>query len=350
MKRVIYTISFAVLAASASAQVVSSAKFYVSEGAVVSMGQDFQNNGELVNKGDLHLKKNLINNGELESTGNVYLDGYGQSQELSGSQAIVLNRATVENDVNLSTSLLIEKELDFRQGVLNSDENSPLVFAENASHVGASDFSHAKGTVTKLSANRFEFPVGDGTNYRGFEANSAEQGALTSTYHAENTAALSSDLAQGVERVNANEYWVLKSSNENDVANVKVSNTYDNNVAYLKKGTWTMAENESLDKNAGLSRGVVFTTGRGQLIKKDIGIWPNPTQGDFNLKLAGMNDSDEVMVDITNQDGRIVMRKTGKVSELRRVYSLPPGMVTTELTVRVVHADEVLTEKLILNR
>ncbi len=349
MKKVIYTLSFAVLAASASAQVVSSTQLYVSEGAVISMGQDFENNGELINKGDLHLRQNLRNNGAISSEGNVVFDGYAK-QSVSGTNDVVLSSATLETDVDLETALVINKELNYNQGILRSSEKSPLVFASNAKHYGASDYSHSAGVVTKVEADQFEFPLGDGVNYRGFKANSQNRSSLSAEYVAQNPVEFSKELANGVDFINDSEYWVLKSNNEQDVADVKLINTYETNVAYLKKGTWSLSENSSFDKKTGLTEGVRFTSGRGKFIKKDIGVWPNPTQGDFNLKLAGMNDSDLVKVDVTNQDGRVVMRHEGRVSDLRKVYSLPQNMVTTELTVRVINGDEVLTEKLILNR
>ena len=349
MKKVIYTLSFAALAASASAQIVSSTQIFVSEGAVLSVGQDFENKGELINKGELHLRQNLKNDGEFLSEGSVVFDGY-RPQEVNGTNDVMLASATVENDVKLNTPMVIGKTINYNQGVVSSTDDSPLVFAAEANHFGASDFSHSVGTVTKLEATQFEFPLGDGSNYRGFNARSQKGSTLSAAYIAQNPTEFSGNLANGVESINDQEYWMLRSNDENEKADVRLINTYETNVAYLKRNTWTIAENRTLDKTSGLDKGVRFTSGRGMLVKKDIGVWPNPTQGEFNLKLAGMNDKDDVMIDVTNQDGRIVLSMEGKVRDLRKVYSLPQSLVTTELTVRVINGDEVLTEKLILNR
>ncbi|WP_341227206.1 hypothetical protein [uncultured Arcticibacterium sp.] len=349
MKKVIYTLSAALIAGSVSAQMVSGTQIHVSEGAVLSIGQDFQNNGELTNKGQLHLRQNLTNDGTLSSDGNVVFDGYTK-QTVSGTNDVVLSKAVIENDVDLNTALVINKELNYNQGIVSSSENNPLVFTEDARYNGASDFSHSRGVVTKVDANNFEFPVGDGTNYRGFVATSNKRSALSAEYKSQNPSEVSGELANGVESVNNNEYWVVKSSDENDIASVRLQGTYESNVAYLKKGTWNISEDAAFDKKSGIEKGVMFTSGRGQFVKKDIGVWPNPTQGDFNLKLTGMNDSDAVTVDVTNQDGRRVLSMKGSVNDLRKVYSLPTSLVTTELTVRVINGDEVMTEKLILNR
>ncbi|MGR3810113.1 hypothetical protein [Jiulongibacter sp. NS-SX5] len=349
MKKVIYTLSFAALAATASAQVVSSTKIYVSEGAILSVGQDFENKGELINKGDLHLRQNLTNEGDIRSEGNVTFDGYTK-QEVKGTQNVQLAKATIENDVELSTPMIIGQEINYNQGVVSSSETNPLVFAAAANHYGASDYSHSVGTVTKVEADQFEFPLGDGSNYRGFKANSQKRSNLSAAYVSQNPTEFSGQLANGVESINHQEYWVLKSDNEEEAADVKLINTYEDNVAYLKRSTWTLAENRTLNKATGLDKGVRFTSGRGKFVQKDIGVWPNPTQGAFNLKLAGMNDTDDVMIDVTNQDGRVVLSMEGRVAELRKVYELPSSLVTTELTVRVINGDDVLTEKLILNR
>ena len=349
MKKVIYTLSVALIAGSVSGQMVSSTQIYVSKGAVMSVGQDFQNKGEMTNNGQVHFRKNLANDGQLTSEGQIVFDGI-EKQTVSGTNDVVLSNASIENNVDLNTTLVINNELNYSHGIVASSANNPLVFKENAWFNGASDLSHSTGVVTKLDANNFEFPVGDGSTYRGVLATSSKRSALSAEYKSQNPTKFSKELANGVDYVNQNEFWVLQSSDENDIATVRLQGTYETNVAYLKKNAWTMSEDASFDKSSGLEKGVLFTSGRGKFIKKDIGVWPNPTQGDFNLKLVGMNDNDEVSVDVTNQDGRVVLTMKGNVNELRRVYSLPGSLVTTELTVRVINGTEAMTEKLILNR
>lgn len=349
MKRIIYTLSIAFLGFSASAQMVSNAQIYVSEGAVLSVGHDFENKGELINKGEIRLRQDLKNEGKLASDGSMIFDG-SSKQKISGSQEVILSNATIENDVDLNTQLTIENQLNYDRGVLSSSNESPLVFAKKAEHFGASDYSHSKGTVIKLESDKFEFPVGNGSTYRGFEATSKNNSTLTAEYKNSNPAEISNELSVGVDNINNSEYWLLKSDDASEIATVKLSGTFEKEVAYLNKGSWSIAENATLDKKANISKGVAFTSGNGKVIKKDIGVWPNPTQGEFNLKLTGMNNNDQITVDLTNQDGRKIFTTQGKVSDLRKVYTLPQGLVTTELTLRVINGDEVMTEKLILHR
>ena len=348
MKRGLYTLTFALAATAASAQISSSADIYISEGAIMSIDGDVKNNGTIVNKGQLHLKQNLQNEGTIASTGTVVFDGV-QKQEVTSANGLELSKVVVENDIKLKSDLKVTEEMQYQNGIVDSKE-ATLVYGENAHHTGASDYSHSLGNVTKEKAAKFEYPVGDGNTYRGFETRASGNNDLTASYVAENPEEVSRELAVGVEDINHQEYWLLKSSDASEIATVKLIGTYDNQVAYLNRGKWSIAEGASLDSKKGIDRGVAFTSGKGKNIQKGIGIWPNPTEGEFNLKLTGMNSSDLVTVDVTNQDGRVVLTASGKVSDLRKVYALPASLVTTELTVRVINGDEALAEKLILNR
>lgn len=351
MKKIIYSLGLCLAVSQVSAQVVSSTALFVGEDAVVSFGMDVVNNGELTNNGKVHFRKNVENTGKITSEGVVVFDGYTQ-QEINGSKAIAFKDVQLNNDVRLNTPMTVENELSFRRGVIQTMGTNALVFAENASHNGASDFSHVAGNVQKVNASKFEFPVGDGTNYRGFEANDANKSTLTAEYFAKSTTEITQNIAQGVETINENEYWVLRSNSNN--ADVKVNlvpTVYDyDQIAYLKKGTWQVSDDNRLSGAMGLRNGITFTSGRGSIIKKDIGVWPNPTQGEFNLNLTGLNPDSDVVVDVVNQDGRTIMHLKGVVRNLRNVYQLPQNLPTTELTLRVVDGEDVLTQKLVLNR
>lgn len=350
MKRILYTLGACVMVSAASAQVVSNAAFFVSEGAVVSIGMDVQNNGQLTNNGQLHLQKGLSNQGDLQSKGTVVFDGF-EKQKLSGN-AMTMANVQLNNDIELATPLTVEETFAFRRGVVQTVDKNALTFAENASHNGASDFSHVAGNVNKLNATAFEFPIGDGTNYRGFDVKSNDKTNFTAEYFAKSTASVSEARNEGIEALNEYEYWMLSSPSENAQAKISLAASVNDldQVAYLRKGTWTVSDDNTLSSAMGLKKGVIFTAGRGRLIKQEIGVWPNPTTGEFNLKLAGMNDNDEVEVDVTNQNGRVVMYAKGLVKELRKAYSLPQNLPTTELTVRVINGTDALMQKLVLNR
>lgn len=351
MKKIIYTLGFCCAVSQLSAQVVSGTALFVGEDAIMSVGMDMVNKGEIINNGKMYFRENVENNGSIESSGLAVFDGYTQ-QRLTGTQGTTFSNVRLDNDLELNSPMTVGNELSFRRGVISTVDGNTLTFEENAVHSGASDFSHVAGNVQKLKAGSFEFPVGDGTNYRGFEVRDARSKTLVAEYFAVNPTALVSNKAQGLEAMNEYEYWMLRSTDAN--AEVKVNlapSVYDyGQIAYLKKGTWTVSDDNSLSEAMGLNKGIMFTSGRGRLVKKDIGVWPNPTQGEFNLKLTGMSPDSEVVVDIVNQDGRTIMHLKGAVRNLRNVYQLPQNLPTTQLTIRVVAGEEILTQNLVLNR
>ena len=345
MKKVILSIGLGLIVSSVSAQVVNSTKIHISEGALVSFGTDVTNSGDITNNGKVHLRGDLKNNAKMVSKGELVVDG-NSPQTISGSQVVEMSRVAVENDVNLQSPIAVSDEISFRKGIVSSNNGSAVEMGENATQNGASDLSHVSGTVKKTGNSAFSFPVGDGSSLRSFEVSKMNGNTLEARYVARNPLEVASVLDYDVEEINQTEYWVLKSNN-NSAVDVKLADNSD--VAYLKEGVW-VKENKRMELNSASKEGALFTAGRGRAIVKEIGVWPNPTQGEFNLKLTGMRDTDKISVDITNQDGRVVMKMNGSVKELRKAYNLPQGMVTTNLTVRVINGTEAMTQSLILNR
>lgn len=352
MKKIIYTLGFCFAVSQISAQVVSGTALFVGEGAVMSINMDMVNEGEITNEGKMYFRESIENNGSIQSSGLAVFDGYKQ-QQLTGTESTSFANVRLSNDLELNSPMTVVNELSFRRGVISTVNGNTLTFEETAFHSGASDFSHVAGNVQKVKAESFEFPVGDGTNYRGFEVREARQQTLMAEYTAENPMALVSNVDQGLEAMNEYEYWTLRAVNA-DASKLKVNlapSVYDyGQIAYVKKGTWKVSDDNSLSEAMGLNKGIMFTSGRGKLVKKDIGVWPNPTQGEFNLKLTGMNPDSEVVVDVVNQDGRTIMHLKGAVRNLRNVYELPQNLPTTQLTIRVVEGEEILTQQLVLNR
>ncbi|MFB0907324.1 MAG: hypothetical protein QMB03_03420 [Spirosomataceae bacterium] len=352
MKKIIYTLGLCFAVSQVSAQLVSGAALFVGEGAIMSINMDVVNEGEITNEGKMYFRENVENNGSIKSSGLAVFDGHKQ-QQLTGKKSTSFSNVRLDNDLELKSPMTVVNELSFRRGVISTVNDNTLTFEETAVHSGASDFSHVAGNVQKVRAESFEFPVGDGTNYRGFEVREGLQQTLVAEYTATNPIELVSNVAQGLEAMNEYEYWTLRSVGAG-ATKVKVNlapSVYDyGQIAYLKKGTWTVSDDNSLSEAMGLNKGIMFTSGRGRLVKKDIGVWPNPTQDEFNLKLTGMSPDSEVVIDVVNQDGRMVMHLKGAVRNLRNVYELPQNLPTTELTIRVVEGEEVMTQKLVLNR
>lgn len=343
MKKILLTLSVGMVATQLSAQFVNNGLVHISEGAVVSVGMKTVNNGEFSNQGNLELKNDLENNAKLVSNGNLTLNAEG-GLAISGSKSVLAKNVQIGNDVQLKTPLEVTGLVEFNSGLVFSSDDAPLAFSANAQHKNASDFSHVVGAVKKSGNGSFEFPIGDAYSKKAFTVTDLEGGSLTANYIAENPLAVSSELDYDVERVNDFEYWAIKSESAAPNVNVELAN---NEVVSLKSGVWEKKPKKGILLG---SQEALFTSGKSKNFVKEIGVWPNPTSGEFNLKLSGMRDSDDILVDITNQDGTIVQSLKGKVSELRKAYRLPKNLATTNLKVRVINGDEVLTQSLILNK
>jgi hypothetical protein len=355
MKKIIYSIAVCLVASQVQAQVVNSTEFYVGSNAVVSFGTDVTNEaaGKMTNNGKVHFQKNFDNRGALESAGTVVLDGNGK-QLIKGEKEITFTDLKVENDARLETSLRITNSVDFRKGVIESSATSPLTFAESASHKGASDFSHAKGVVRKEGSDAFEFPLGDGTNYRSFALDRPSNAQIfTASYISKSPLNVSNAVSEDVAAINENEYWSLKADNEKASTKVAINSTSElTEVAILKRGTWQKSDNATLSAKTDLKNGVLFTMSKTREVTATLAAYPNPTEGEFFLKLAGMPENEAVKFDVVNQMGQVVMHKEGKVSDLRRAYTLPDGMPASQLSLRLIREDEqgTLSQKLILKK
>jgi len=259
----------------------------------------------------------------------------------------------LDNDVKLETPLRINETISFRRGVIESSSTNPVVFSADAKHNGASDFSHVRGVVKKEDCEAFECPLGDGTNFRSLNvARNAESQILSASYLYRSPLNISGQVSENVETINENEYWTLKSESVKASAQVAVNGQAGlEEVAYLKRGTWDVLEDSKLSASTDLSNGTLFTLAKSRNIKAEIGVYPNPTEGEYFLKLGGMNENEQITVDVTNQDGSTIMHKEGLVKDLLRAYQLPENLPATELAVRVQRVgNKALTQKMILKR
>lgn len=352
MKKIIYSLGVCLLASQAHAQFVNNTDFFVSEGAVVSFNTNVVNEGKLTNNGKVHFQKNFDNLSVVNSPGIAVFDGNGP-QLIKSEKELSFNQLQLDNDVKLETSLRINGSLSFRRGVIESSYLNPLVFTDGAKHSGASDFSHVRGVVKREGNEAFEFPLGDGTNFRAFSvARNSESQVLTAAYLYKSPLNISGQVSENVETINENEYWSLKSESVKGSAQLSVNSQSGlEDIAYLKRGTWDVLEDSKLSATTDLKNGTLFTLARSRNIKAEIGVYPNPTQGEFFLKLGGMNDNEMITVDITNQDGTTIMHKEGLVKDLRKAYTLPDTLPATELTVRAIReGNKALVQKMILEK
>lgn len=348
MKKIIYSVGICLVATQIHAQVVNRTDFYIGEGAVVSFGQDVVNEGKITNNGKMHLQANINNNGAIASKGEVVFDGINK-QTIRGEKEMALANVKLENDVRLETSLRVSEQMNFRRGVVESTNQAPIVFENGAKHSGASDYSHVRGVIKKEGAEAFEFPLGDGTNYRSFMTDDASNQTLIAEYVAKSPLNVSGVVQENVVAINESEYWSLR-SDATASARVSISNSSDlSEIAFLKRGTWEVKEDATLSAT---NNGTLFTLARSRNERPAIGVWPNPSEGEFNLKLTGLKSDEMVTVNVTDQAGVVVLKKEGRVADLRRAYEVPSTLAAKELNIIVTRGDnqKPLYQKLFLNK
>lgn len=352
MKKIVYSLGVCLFAGHVNAQFVNSTNLYVSEGAVVSFNTDLVNAGKITNNGKVHLQKNFENLNSVQSSGVFVIDGNG-AQLIKSKNELSFSQLILDNDVKLETPVRVNESVVFHRGVIESSSINPLIFSADAKHSGASDFSHVRGLVKKEGSEAFEFPLGDGTNFRSFNvARTDNSQILSASYLYKSPLNISGQVSENVERINENEYWTLKSESVKGSAQVEVNGQAGlEEVAYLKKGTWDVLEDSKLSASTDLSNGTLFTLAKSRNIRAEIGVYPNPTEGEYFLKLGGMDENEQITVDVTNQNGSTIMHKEGMVKDLRKVYQLPENLPATELAVRVQRVgNKPLTQKMILKK
>ena len=331
----------------AQAQVSSNTTFYVSEGATVSIHADFTNKGKLKNEGILHLAGHVVNEGGFQSEGQIRLNGTDE-QKISSKKTLEISELYLDNHVKLQTPVSIRRKLTFEKGILRTNEQNPLIFSTEAIHEGLSDQSHVVGVVEKQAATSFEFPVGNGESQHSFKVDDAGNKTVWATYIPQNPSSISGEVTSNVTSLNEYEYWVIRSKDTQ--TSVKVSIADDAQVAVLQKGIWDIQPTGVLTAQLGLAEGLLVTTGSGNTNSKEIGIWPNPTSGEFNLRLTHFDENTPAKVEVSTIEGRKLMQMEGSIQELRGIYQLPSQLVTSQLTVRVIQNEHVFTEKLIINK
>lgn len=343
MKKILLTGGFSVMVVlGANAQLTNYAQIHISEGAVLATQMEVLNHGNITNKGVMELRSSLENNAAFSSAGTLIFSGEEGIQEVSGQNVTEVDRLILRNDVLLNTTLKVKDELEFEAGSIYTRVGARLELEEGAGYRGAGNISHVAGEMAKTGNGAFTFPLGDGFSMRSFDMEDLGGNTVVASYVAESPMGLSMSMDHALESISDREYWYVRSETR-EGGDVKLKKE---SLAYLRSDVWTPSPRTvTLNKE-----GFRFTSGNSREIVKGIGVWPNPTEGVFSLGLTGMNDNDDIRVDILHQNGSVVRHLEGKVKDLRKAYTLPGNLATTSLKIRVVNNGEVLTQTLVLNK
>ncbi|HRE77536.1 MAG TPA: gliding motility-associated C-terminal domain-containing protein [Flavobacterium sp.] len=156
--------------------------------------------GELINDGDFYVYNHYNNDGIVTfssgiSAGITRVNGIYGFQNISGTVPMDLFDVEFNNNLlqpafHLSNQINVFNESNFLQGIVDNDNHGGLfVFEDNAFHNSTSDQSHVDGYVRKNGNQFFQFPIGDGGQFR-YASISAPQlsiDAFTGKYFWENS-------------------------------------------------------------------------------------------------------------------------------------------------------------------
>lgn len=179
-----------------------------------------------------------LNNYALIVDGTFTYEG-GFLQETSGGFVLdnfVLNFSGSET---FGTTILIDNNMTFTNGILITDDNGYLIFDPNATVSGADASSHVDGPVRKLvntSTSSFTFPVGDGTVYapiRISSINDEQNGDYFTAEYFFGNQSIGSNLGSGLDHISLAEYWILdrgtNNVNNTPTTDARVTLFYDEN-------------------------------------------------------------------------------------------------------------------------
>jgi hypothetical protein len=344
------------------AQLVSSTDIFIGSGAIVTVNGELSNTGTFKSEGDLHLRNGLTNLGEMSLKGQVVMDGEGtqliQSNSLIKAGALVMSQM---GKVVLRAPLLIEQQLTLGDGILENNEQNLLSMADDALVAGASNRSHIKGFLRKLGDDEFRFPVGNGTQLQAFtvsKPSSYDEIQVGSVN--QNPARLSSKRALEVEDLTSDNYWSVQGLNGTNPLMISVnSETGNRQILQLRNSQWsvtpTLSNGSALSSETVLRGATYFTIGtqRPELAEKaDVNIYPNPSNGSFEVRLKGFMPEETISFDLVDMTGKSFVRQEGQVKDLKTKYALGNEVNNGSYILRVVRTgkNQVFNQKMSINR
>ncbi len=331
-------------------QFFSSAEVYIGSGAVVAVNTEVINQGDMRSEGTLHLRKGLNNQGQMSLTGQMVLDGDGnqllQSDNHVSIGSLFLSQA---GRVSLQAPFTIQNQLRFGKGIIENTELFPLELADNAQTSGASNRSHVKGYVQKSGDDAFDFPVGDGNELHAFTISKpAGNDKISVGFVAQNPLRLSNKRADEVAEVTGSSYWAVQGMNSQNTLQVSVTSEQANNqILQLRDNQWNVAasnvENNRVSAQTILSGASYFTIGTqiAELSEKaEVSVYPNPSNGSFDVRLKGFTANENISLDITDLNGRSLVKQEGKVKDFTSKYNIGEKTPNGSYFLRVLRTDK----------
>lgn len=216
----------------AHAQTINNGDLIITPGTVMSTVSALDNTstGNLINDGDLYVYSHYNNDGLVTFTvgttsGITRMRGLMSFQDISGTVPMEwydgeFNNSNIQPAFHLANQVNISGTADFQEGIVDNDNyGGLLVFENTASHINVDDLSHVDGYVQKNGNDAFQFPIGDGGQFRyaSISAPDVASDAFTGKYFWENSNPLypHSNKAGVISIIDDAEYWTIDKTNGN---------------------------------------------------------------------------------------------------------------------------------------
>lgn len=361
MKRISIVALCCVASGVSYAQFTSSANVYIGKDAVVAVNSEVINTGKLQSEGTLHLRNGISNQGQAAINGTIVLDGQG-SQVISGNAPLSAQNVIVAQSgkIVLQSALRVENQLALGKGIIENNENAPVQIADNATVTGASNRSHVRGFVQKLGDDAFDFPVGDGNELHTFAVSKPDADDVIQVgFVSQNPIRLSAKRADDVAEISGNSYWAVQGRNNNALQVSVAAETADAHLLRFGGNQWeltpSVATNNTVSSQATIGGSVYFTIGTqsAELSENaDMNVFPNPSDGSFQVRLKGFSPEENISLDIADMSGRIVVKQEGQVKAFNTKYALGQEIPSGNYLLKVLRTEknQTFTQKLLIQK
>ncbi len=362
MKKKSIIVVWCLAALAAQAQMVSSTDVTVTSGVIMTVNEELINTGTLNLEGDLHLRKGLLNQGQMNLNGQVVLNGSG-TQSLQSLTPMYVGSLVLgqSGKILLNSPLQVTNQLILGDGILENSEANPLTVGAFAQVLGGSDRSHVKGFIQKLGASAFLFPVGDGNRLQEFSISQpASYDEIQVGYVRQRPERLSPKRSAEVEEFSSDSYWSVKNTAKTNIQVTISADDSRSQVLQLANNQWGVnpsTNTANLVTSSALLNGTNYFavgTQRAEMVgKPEVGVFPNPSNGAFEVRLKGFGFDENVALDIVDVTGKTILKQEGQVKNLKTNYVLDKDTAGTgNYFLRVVRQEknQVFNQKVSINR
>ena len=160
-----------------------------------------------------------------------------------------------------------------------------------------------------------------------------------------------------VAELTGSNYWSVQGRNQANPLQVSVAaEDNDRQILQLRDNQWNVSPstyaNNSISSQTVLKGATYFTVGTQLAEKADVGIFPNPSNGSFEVRLKGFAADENIVLDIVDVTGKAISSQEGQVKEFKTKYGLGSEVKSGSYFLRVLRTDknQVFNQKLSINR